>query len=78
MSERILKKDGSDAKWCGTCRTELAASECSDAWELPDGKWEERGPRRGCLQHPVEPMVHFKNGDAVPFAQYQASMVNIQ
>jgi hypothetical protein len=71
MAERLLKLDMSNALTCDTCRTEPVANECSDAWELPDGKWEERGPRRGCLNHPVVPMVHFADGRQISFEEYR-------
>ncbi len=70
MSERILKKDGSDARWCDTCKCELAASECTDAWQMPDGSWEYRGLKRGCLKHPVTQMVHLADGRVMTFEEY--------
>lgn len=76
MPERLLKLDMSNALTCHTCKAEPVATECTDAWELTNGNWEERGPKRGCLNHPVQPMVHFADGRVVSFASYQESMVH--
>ena len=76
--ERELKADGSDSRWCDTCKCELVATEVTDAIEQADGTWKESEPRRGCLQHPVASMVRFKNGAFTTFAEYQRYAESVQ
>ena len=74
MNERDLNPDGSDARWCDECKTELATNECTDALESAEGTWSQSAPRRGCQIHSVQPMIHFADGRVMSFAAYQASM----
>ena len=69
--ERELKKDGSDAHWCDTCKSELATKAVTDAVEQQDGSWLESAPRRGCDRHPVFSMVHFRDGASCQFTEYE-------
>ena len=76
MSERFLKKDGSDAHWCSTCKTQLAQTSCQDAVEVPSTtefrEWKSSEPRYGCQQHPVKPFVILLDGRKMSFEEYVA------